>query len=106
MKKYFNLAKNKLFPICRSITGKGLVETLSLIKKEFPALKIKKIKSGTKVFDWIVPDEWNVSEAYVLDKYDKKIINFKKNNLHLIGYSIPVNKVISKKRSFKENQFS
>ena len=105
MKKYFNLAKNNLFPICRSITGKGLVETLSLIKKEFPALKIKKIKSGTKVFDWTVPDEWNVSEAYVLDKYNKKIINFKKNNLHLIGYSIPVNKVISKKELLKKIHF-
>ena len=105
MKKYFNLAKNNLFPICRSITGRGLVETLSLIKKEFPALKIKKIKSGTKVFDWTVPDEWNVSEAYVLDKYNKKIINFKKNNLHLIGYSIPVNKVISKKELLKKINF-
>ncbi len=105
MKKYFNLAKNNLFPICRSITGRGLVETLSLIKKEFPALKIKKIKSGTKVFDWTVPDEWNVSEAYVLDKYNKKIINFKKNNLHLIGYSIPVNKVISKKELLKKIHF-
>ena len=105
MKKYFNLAKNKLFPICRSITGRGLVETLRLIKKEFPALKIKKIKSGTKVFDWIVPDEWNVSEAYVLDKYNKKIINFKKNNLHLVGYSTPINKVISKKELLKKIHF-
>ncbi len=105
MKKYFNLAKNKLFPICRSITGRGLVKTLNYIKNEFPALKIKKIKSGTKVFDWIVPDEWNVSDAYILDKYNKKIINFKKNNLHLVGYSIPVNKFISKKQLLKKIYF-
>ena len=105
MIKYFNLAKNKLFPICRSITGRGLVKTLNLIKKEFPKLKIKKIKSGTKVFDWIVPDEWNVSDAYILDKYNKKIINFKKNNLHLVGYSIPINKLISKKELLKNIYF-
>ncbi len=105
MKKYFNLAKFKLFPICRSITGQGVVKTLNLIKKEFPELKIKKVKSGTKVFDWNVPDEWNVKDAYILDKDNNKIINFKNNNLHLINYSIPINKLVSKNELLKNINF-
>ena len=100
IKKYFHLAKNSLFPICRSLTGKGIKKTLKIIKKEFPKLEILKIKSGTKVFDWKVPSEWNVKDAYILDKNGNKIINFKNNNLHLVGYSTPVNKFISKKKLF------
>ncbi len=98
--KYYNLAKNKLFPINRSITGNGLRRTLKIIKKEFPKLKIYKVKSGSKVFDWKIPPEWNVSEAFVIDKYNKKIIDFKKNNLHLVGYSTSLNKFLSKKELF------
>jgi len=101
MKKYYNIAKNNLYPICRSLTGKGVVKTLKVIKDEFPTLKIKKIKSGTKVFDWRVPPEWNVTDAYVLDKDGIKIIDFKKHNLHLIGYSTPLNTTLSKKNFFK-----
>ena len=101
LEKYYKIGKFKLFPICRSITGKGVRKTLNIIKKEFSNLKINKVKSGTKVFDWKVPPEWNVSDAYVLDKNNKKIINFQDNNLHLVGYSIPLNKVISKKIMFK-----
>ena len=101
MKKYYNIAKNNLYPICRSLTGKGVVKTLKVIKNEFPTLKIKKIKSGTKVFDWRVPPEWNVTDAYVLDKDGIKIIDFKKHNLHLIGYSTPLNTTLSKKNFFK-----
>ena len=78
VKKYYNLAKNTLFPICRSITGNGVKKTLKIIKKEFPNLKIYYIPSGTRVFDWKIPPEWNVSDAYVLDKHNNKIINFKK----------------------------
>ncbi len=105
MNYYFNLGKNVLFPICRSLTGSGVRKTLKIIKKEFSNLEIKKIKSGTKVFDWNVPPEWNVSSAYVLDKYGNKIIDFKNHNLHLIGYSIPVNKVIKKKELLKNLYF-
>ena len=96
MKKYIKLG-HKLFPICRSITGNGLRQTLSIIKKLLPNLKILEINSGTKVFDWVVPPEWNIKDAYVKDKYNKKIIKFKKNNLHLVGYSVPLNKKIRKK---------
>lgn len=98
---YYNIAKNELFPICRSITGFGIKKTLQIIKREFPELKLIKTKSGTKVFDWKIPPEWNVKDAYVLDKYNNKIINFKLNNLHLVGYSVPVNKIVKKKELLK-----
>ena len=103
--KYYKIAKNVLYPINRSLTGRGIKKTLKIIQKEFSELKIKKIKSGTKVFDWNIPPEWNVSDAYVLDEYNNKIINFKKNNLHLIGYSIPVKKYLSKEELFKNLYF-
>ena len=105
MKKFYNIGKKTLFSINRSITGEGVIKTLKVIKKEFPNIKIKKIKSGTKVFDWIVPSEWNVSDAYVLDKNGLKIIDFKKNNLHLLGYSTPVKKTLTKKNLFKKLHF-
>lgn len=95
--KYYNIAKNRLFLLNRSLTGQGVLKTLKIIKKEFPKLKIKKIKSGTKAFDWKIPEEWNVKDAYVLDKNNKKIIDFRKNNLHLLGYSIPIKKLLNKK---------
>ena len=84
-----------LFPINRSITGKGVVDTLKYIKKIFSDLKIKKIPSGTKVFDWKIPKEWIVNEAYIKDFNGKEIINFKKNNLHLMGYSHSINKILT-----------
>ena len=101
IKKYYNIAKTKLFPITRSLTGDGVKKTLNIIQKEFPKLKIKKFKSGTKVFDWNIPEEWNVTDAYIIDKYNNRIIDFKKNNLHLVGYSIPIKKNITKKELFK-----
>jgi len=99
--KYYNLAKKSLFHLNRSITGYGIRQTLNIVKKEFENLKIYKVKSGKKVFDWNIPSEWNVSEAYILDKNKKKIIDFKNNNLHLIGYSVSVNRHINKKELFK-----
>ena len=102
MRKYYNLAKKQLFPLCRSLTGKGTRETLNIIKKNFPALKIKKIKSGKKVFDWKIPSEWNIKNAFVLDKFNNKVIDFKKNNLHVVGYSMPINKKLKKKQLLKK----
>ena len=101
-KKYYNLAKGKLFKICRSITGNGITLSLKIIKKQFSEFKIKKIKCGTKVFDWKIPPEWNVYNAYVLDDKQKKIIDFKKNNLHLVNFSIPVKKKIKKQDLLKK----
>ena len=101
IKKYYNLGKKVLYPINRSITGSGTEQTLKIIKNYFKNLKIIKIKSGTKAFDWKVPPEWNVRNAYIIDKYGKKIIDFKKNNLHLIGYSESFKKKISKEKLIK-----
>ena len=104
MKSYITLGK-KLFPIYRSITGAGVVKTLRILKKEVKGLKIKHIKSGTKVFDWKISPEWNVKNAYVKDKNGKKIIDFKKNNLHLVSYSKPINKFVTKKKLIKHLHF-
>ena len=71
--KFYKIGREELFPICRSITGKGTLKTLKIIKSSFNDLKIIKIKSGTKVFDWSIPEEWNIKDAYVLDKFKKKI---------------------------------
>lgn len=73
IKKFYQIAKLKLFPLNRSLTGKGVRKTLQIIKKEFPKLKIKKFKSGSKVFDWRIPAEWNITKAYVLDKHKKRL---------------------------------
>ena len=100
VKKYYYIGKQKLYPICRSITGSGVRKTLKIIKKEFTKLKIHSVPSGSKVFDWNIPPEWNIRDAYILDKDNKKIVDFKNNNLHLVGYSIPVNKFFSKKELF------
>ena len=83
----------RLFPICRSITGNGVRETLSILAEHLP-LKIHEVRSGTKVFDWTVPKEWNIWDAYIKDPSGKKIVDFKKNNLHVMGYSTPVRKMI------------
>ena len=91
-KNMYGLVKD-LFPICRSITGNGVRETLKIIKKQIP-IKIYEVPTGTRVFDWTVPEEWSIKDAYVLDESGKKAIDFKKNNLHIVGYSIPINKTI------------
>ncbi len=81
----------KLFPICRSITGNGVRETLAQVKQHI-AVDIKEVPSGTKVFDWTVPREWNVDDAYIKDSAGNRIVDFRDNNLHLVSYSVPVNK--------------
>ena len=91
----------ELFPICRSITGEGIKKTLSYFEKINPELKRIKFKSGLKVFDWIVPPEWNIKDAFII-KDGKKIIDFKKNNLHVVGFSVPINKTIKKSDLLKK----
>ena len=85
-----------LWPINRSILGEGNRNTFKLIQKyvgkEFDFLKIN---SGTKVFDWTIPEEWNVTEAFIIDPNGMRILDFKKNNLHIVGYSIPVDSEMS-----------
>ena len=90
-----------LFPLCRSITGLGTQQTLRYFKKLNPEFKILKFKTGLKVFDWVIPKEWNIKNAYFMDSKGKKYCEFKKNNLHIMGYSEPINKKISKKNLLK-----
>jgi len=85
----------ELWPINRSITGEGVRETLKMIKRHLSQLKINSVPSGTKVFDWTVPKEWSVEEAYIITPSGEKICDFSKNNLHLVGYSIPFEDEVS-----------
>lgn len=87
-KKIYELAK-QLWPENRSITGDGLRATLEQLKLHLPDLKIKSVPSGTEVFDWSVPNEWKVNDAYIITPKGEKICKFADNNLHLLGYSIP-----------------
>ena len=68
-----------LYPLCRSLTGKGTQKTLRYFKKINPEFKILRFKSGLKVFDWIIPDEWNIVDAYIKHEKGKKFCDFKKN---------------------------
>ena len=79
-----------LFPINRSIMGQGVRDTLYYIKDLYSNLEIKEINTGTKIFDWEIPNEWNIQEAYIEDENNIKIIDFNINNLHVVGYSTPV----------------
>ena len=88
------LLMKKLYPICRSITGDGVRKTLKIIEKEIP-LKIHEVPTGEKVFDWKIPKEWNINDAYIINPNGEKILDFKKLNLHVLNYSTPINKKIS-----------
>ena len=96
LRDYYDYAKYKLFPICRSLTGDGNKKTLNLIKKKIKFLKIKSFQSGSKVYDWRIPPEWNIKSASIKDKFGKKLVDFSDNNLHLVGYSIPIKKKVNK----------
>ncbi|GHT72088.1 hypothetical protein FACS1894110_26290 [Spirochaetia bacterium] len=94
-KEMYTLAE-KLFPICRSITGNGVRETLGILKSMCPELNIFEVPSGTQVFDWTIPKEWNINDAYIKDIKGEKILDFSDSNLQVIGYSVPVHKKIKK----------
>lgn len=79
----------ELFPLCRSITGDGLRQTLARLAEEIP-LTLHEVPTGTKVLDWTVPKEWNVREAYIEGPDGKRVVDFKENNLHIVSYSAPV----------------
>ena len=79
----------ELFPICRSITGNGIRQTLGMIGKRIP-LEISEVPTGTPVFDWTVPKEWNIRDAYIQGPDKKRVVDFQKSNLHVLNYSVPV----------------
>ncbi len=85
----------QLYPICRSITGDGVRETLRLISRRIP-LKVHEVRSGTRVFDWEIPEEWNIEDASVTDKDGRRVIDFRKHNLHLVSYSEPVRRTVTR----------
>lgn len=84
----------ELYPICRSITGDGFRESLRILGREIP-LQLHEVPTGTLVFDWTVPKEWNVRDAYVKDPGGNKIIDLPRSNLHVLNYSVPVHKKVS-----------
>ncbi|MDQ1272399.1 MAG: hypothetical protein QG591_1029 [Planctomycetota bacterium] len=85
---------SELFPICRSITGNGVRKTLNILKRHIP-LTVHEVPTGTHVFDWTVPKEWNITTAFVKNSKGEKIIDFMENNLHVLNYSVPVKKKVS-----------
>lgn len=97
MKNEFELMDqlfDELFPITRSITGEGVRKTINILKKFIP-LEMFSVKTGTKVFDWEIPKEWVIREAWIKDEDGNEIINMKNHNLHVLNYSVPVNKKMS-----------
>lgn len=87
-KKLLETYFDRLWPICRSITGNGLRESLHILSELMP-MEMHEIPSGSRVFDWEVPKEWNISDAYILTPSGKKICDFRANNLHIVNYSVP-----------------
>jgi len=83
-----------LYPICRSITGNGLRQSLRLLQETIP-LELHEVPSGTQVFDWIVPKEWNIRDAFIRNAKGEKVVDFHKSNLHVLNYSTPVHRTMS-----------
>jgi aminopeptidase-like protein len=81
----------ELFPVCRSITGNGVRETLRVVKQRLP-VEVREIPSGTAVFDWAVPNEWNIRDAYIKNRNGERVVDFRQSNLHVVSYSRPVHR--------------
>ncbi|HXY02766.1 MAG TPA: DUF4910 domain-containing protein, partial [Terriglobales bacterium] len=84
----------ELYPVCRSITGDGFRRTMQRIRQEIP-LQVHEVPSGTRVFDWTVPKEWNIRDAYVKNSRGERVIDFQKHNLHVVNYSVPMRRRMS-----------
>lgn len=84
----------RLYPICRSITGAGVRETLRILQEYVP-LTVREVPSGTPVFDWVVPDEWNIRDAYIKNSRGERVVDFRQSNLHVLNYSEPVQRTLT-----------
>ncbi|MEV3978268.1 DUF4910 domain-containing protein [Nonomuraea sp. NPDC049758] len=84
----------RLYPLCRSITGDGLRRTLEIIGGSIP-LEVTEVPTGTQVLDWTIPREWNIRDAYVKDAAGNRVVDFRRSNLHVVGYSAPVEATMS-----------
>ncbi len=82
-----------LYPICRSITGNGVRKTLAELNTTIP-LEIHEVPSGTQVFDWTVPNEWNIQDAWIQNAAGQRVVDFKQTNLHVVSYSIPIHRTM------------
>jgi aminopeptidase-like protein len=85
---------SEIYPICRSITGRGVRETLRAIGAHID-LQVHEIATGTAVFDWVIPREWNIRDAYIKNERGEKVVDFARSNLHVMSYSVPVRQRIS-----------
>ena len=84
----------ELYPICRSITGDGIRRTLAMIHERIP-LQFFEVPTGTTVFDWTVPKEWNIQDAYINGPDGKRVVDFRSCNLHVLNYSVPIHATVS-----------
>ena len=99
----YQLIEN-LYPICRSITGDGFRESMRLLQNHIP-IQLHEVPTGTQVFDWLVPKEWNIQDAYIKDSEGRKVVDFQESNLHILGYSTPIKEKVSL-AELKEHLFS
>ena len=97
--KAFDYYLKKLFPITRSITGNGNRETLEILQELIP-INILEYKTGMKVYDWEIPKEWNISDAWIKNSKGEKVVDFKVSNLHVVSYSSPIHKKRIKLKGF------
>ena len=86
----------RLFPICRSITGNGYRRSLDIIREQVPEMKVFEVPTGTQVFDWTVPKEWNIRGGWIRRMNGETVIDFRDSNLHVLGYSVPVHQKVSR----------
>ena len=86
----------RLFPICRSLTGDGFRQSLEMIRETVPEIQVFEVPTGTQVFDWTVPKEWNIRGGWIRTMKGETVIDFRQSNLHVLGYSLPIHQTVSR----------
>ena len=92
--KFMYELAQQLFPINRSLTGEGVRKTLHILQELVPGCRFTKCPPAQKAFDWTVPNEWNIRDGFIADEAGNRVISFEENNLHIVGYSVPVDRVV------------